>query len=164
MDRGQGGAPRLNRNEAFILCIDYLQLLRPPAGMEKASRENQVAELSRRLKAISKDYKLPILLLAQLNRESEKENRAPRMSDLRESGAIEGRTQTASCFSIATTQTSRARHSHASKVALRPLHGVTCLHVSKVPSTNLRQSKNNFRFSLTHLSNGRQQSKTQEIL
>ena len=72
-----------------ILCIDYLQLLRPPAGMEKASRENQVAELSRRLKAISKDYKLPILLLAQLNRESEKENRAPRMSDLRESGAIE---------------------------------------------------------------------------
>jgi replicative DNA helicase len=48
-----------------------------------------VAELSRRLKAISKDYKLPILLLAQLNRESEKENRAPRMSDLRESGAIE---------------------------------------------------------------------------
>jgi len=71
------------------LCIDYLQLLNPPPGTEKAVRERQVAELSRRLKLIAKDYNVPVFLLCQLNREAEKEERAPRMSDLRESGSIE---------------------------------------------------------------------------
>ena len=71
------------------ICIDYLQLLTPPAGTEKSNRERQVAELSRRLKLIAKDFHVPVILLSQINREAEKEDRPPRMSDLRESGAIE---------------------------------------------------------------------------
>lgn len=72
-----------------LLCIDYLQLLTPPQGTEKGIRERQVAELSRRLKLIAKDFHVPVLLLSQINREAEREDRPPRMSDLRESGAIE---------------------------------------------------------------------------
>lgn len=69
-----------------LVVVDYLQLLHPD---EKSnSREREVAEMSRAFKQLALDLQVPVLLLSQLNRASE-EGREPRVSDLRESGAIE---------------------------------------------------------------------------
>ncbi len=70
-----------------LVVIDYLTLVEP--GDKRAPREQQVAEMSRRCKKMAGWLQCPIIVVAQLNRESEKEGRMPRMSDLRESGAIE---------------------------------------------------------------------------
>ena len=80
---------RLNNQgvKPALIVIDYLQLMRPADS--KVSREQQIATLSRSLKCIAKDCSVPILLLCQLNRSVEQNSRAPRLSDLRESGAIE---------------------------------------------------------------------------
>jgi replicative DNA helicase len=70
-----------------LVIIDYLQLV---SGTDNSiSREQQIAEISRGIKAMAKELKLPVIVLSQLNRESEKEKRDPRLSDLRESGSIE---------------------------------------------------------------------------
>ena len=70
-----------------LIVIDYLQLI--TSFDRKASREQQIAEISRAIKGMSKDLNLPVVVLSQLNRDMEKEKRDPRLSDLRESGAIE---------------------------------------------------------------------------
>ena len=68
--------------------IDYLQLMRPDKSY--ASREREVGEISRHLKALAGELNCPIFALSQLNREIEKRpNPVPRMADLRESGSIE---------------------------------------------------------------------------
>ncbi|MDR1816617.1 MAG: replicative DNA helicase [Puniceicoccales bacterium] len=70
-----------------LIVIDYLQLIN---GTDNSiPREQQIAEASRSIKAMAKEFKLPIIALAQLNRKNEDENRQPRISDLRESGSIE---------------------------------------------------------------------------
>jgi replicative DNA helicase len=70
-----------------LIVVDYLQLV---SGTDpKANREQQVAEISRGMKAMAKELHVPVIVLSQLNRASEKENRVPRLSDLRESGSIE---------------------------------------------------------------------------
>ena len=69
------------------IIIDYCQLIKPMS--KNISREQQVAEISRELKLLAKDLDIPILLLAQVNRASERDDRSPIMSDLRESGALE---------------------------------------------------------------------------
>ncbi|RXK55452.1 replicative DNA helicase [Oleiharenicola lentus] len=75
------------RKKLGMVIVDYLQLL---SGTDpRAPREQQVAEVSRGLKALAKELDVPVLVLSQLNRSSEKENRTPRLSDLRESGSIE---------------------------------------------------------------------------
>ncbi len=75
------------RKKLGMVVVDYLQLLN---GTDpRAPREQQVAEVSRGLKALAKELDVPVLVLSQLNRSSEKENRTPRLSDLRESGSIE---------------------------------------------------------------------------
>jgi len=75
------------RHKLGFIIVDYLQLLSPTDA--RVPREQQVAEASRGLKALAKELDLPVLVLSQLNRSSEKENRTPKLADLRESGSIE---------------------------------------------------------------------------
>lgn len=76
------------RNKVGLIVVDYLQLVRPDD--KKAPREQQVAEISRELKCLAKNLNVPVLALAQLNRQIEnRPDKRPRLSDLRESGAIE---------------------------------------------------------------------------
>lgn len=81
-------ARRIHQREPLdMIIIDYLQLIN---GTDpRMPREQQIAEASRSIKAMAKEFKIPIIALAQLNRESDKEDRTPRASDLRESGSIE---------------------------------------------------------------------------
>lgn len=76
-----------SRHPLGLVIIDYLQLV---SGVDnRTPREQQIAEISRGVKAMAKELKVPVIVLSQLNRESEKERRQPRISDLRESGSIE---------------------------------------------------------------------------
>jgi replicative DNA helicase len=76
-----------SRTPLGFIVVDYLQLLSPTDA--KMPREQQVAEASRGLKSLAKELNVPVLVLSQLNRSSEKENRTPKLADLRESGSIE---------------------------------------------------------------------------
>ena len=73
------------RNKIKLIVIDYLQLIEPDD--RKIPREQQVSEFSRKLKLLAKALKVPVIALAQLNREAEKGK--PKLAHLRESGAIE---------------------------------------------------------------------------
>ena len=73
-----------------LVCIDYLQLMR--SGSNPESRQQEVAEISSGIKKLAKDFNIPVVVLAQLNREVEKGSSGsarPKLSNLRESGAIE---------------------------------------------------------------------------
>ncbi|MCP4040864.1 MAG: replicative DNA helicase [Gammaproteobacteria bacterium] len=81
---------RLKREqpELGLIIIDYLQLMQVAGGKE--NRATEIAEISRSLKALAKELKVPIITLSQLNRSLEQRtDKRPVMSDLRESGAIE---------------------------------------------------------------------------
>jgi replicative DNA helicase len=71
-----------------LIIVDYIQLMR--AGSNTTSREQEISEISRSLKALAKELRVPVIALSQLNRRvEERPNRRPQMADLRESGAIE---------------------------------------------------------------------------
>ncbi|MEC8338172.1 MAG: replicative DNA helicase [Planctomycetota bacterium] len=83
-------ARRLKRRQGSLglIVVDYLQLIQPDNSSDP--RQEQVAKMARRLKILARELKVPIICLAQLNRQAEmtKDNR-PKLSHLRESGAIE---------------------------------------------------------------------------
>jgi replicative DNA helicase len=82
---------RLRRKSKIdILYIDYLQLLDTDDKDRNSNREQQVGKISRGLKLLAKDYKIPIVVLAQLNRVSEQlSDKKPKLHNLRESGSLE---------------------------------------------------------------------------
>ena len=71
-----------------ILFVDYLQLV-GTTGNRNGNRVTEVGQISRGLKSMAMELGIPVIALAQLNRQVENENRPPRLADLRESGAIE---------------------------------------------------------------------------
>jgi replicative DNA helicase len=76
------------RTELGLVVVDYLQLVQGPRNSE--SRQIEISEISRSLKAMAKDLNVPVMALSQLNRRVEqRDTKKPQLSDLRESGAIE---------------------------------------------------------------------------
>jgi len=72
-----------------LIILDYLQLMRS-GGYKETSREQEISEISRSLKALAKELNVPVIALSQLNRKLEdRTNKRPQMADLRDSGAIE---------------------------------------------------------------------------
>ena len=80
-------ARRLKRDKGLsLLIVDYLQLI--TARGRFGNRQEEVASISRGLKGLAKELKIPVLVLSQLTRAPERDERGPQLSDLRESGAI----------------------------------------------------------------------------
>jgi replicative DNA helicase len=77
-----------SQHDIKLLVLDYLQLMRGPSDVE--SKQQEISEISRSLKALARELKVPLIAISQLSRavESRTEHR-PQLSDLRESGAIE---------------------------------------------------------------------------
>src|SRR5271165_951646 len=81
-------ARRLKRDKGLsLLIVDYLQLISGRGRFN--SRQEEVASISRGLKGLAKELQIPVLVLSQLTRAPERDERGPQLSDLRESGAIE---------------------------------------------------------------------------
>jgi replicative DNA helicase len=78
-----------SRHDVRVIVVDYLQLMSAPAAARE-SRQAEVSEISRGIKALARELGIPIVCLSQLNRQSEsRTDNRPKMSDLRESGSIE---------------------------------------------------------------------------
>ena len=80
---------RLARHKGLgLVVVDYMQLMQGPSRSE--SRQQEIAEISRSLKNLARELHMPVIAVSQLNRALEqRENKRPRLGDLRESGAIE---------------------------------------------------------------------------
>ena len=82
---------RLKRTRGLnLIVVDYLQLMRPSAGVKHENRVQEVSQITQGLKALAKELAVPVLALSQLSRSVEsREDKRPQLSDLRESGSIE---------------------------------------------------------------------------
>src|SRR5204862_5978406 len=72
-----------------LIVVDYLQLARAGVARRDDNRQQEIADISRGLKALAKDLKVQIIAISQLNREVEKREGKPKLPDLRESCAVE---------------------------------------------------------------------------
>ncbi|MEO8875081.1 MAG: replicative DNA helicase [Polyangiaceae bacterium] len=89
-ERPSGDGDPKKSGKIGLVIVDYLQLMKGRDGVN--SREQEISEISRGLKALAKELKVPVVALSQLNRAVEtrtEKNKRPQLSDLRESGAIE---------------------------------------------------------------------------
>src|SRR6202051_2188697 len=78
------------QQDVQLLIVDFLQLLRSTSRRAQDNRQLEISEISAGIKALAKELNLPIIVIAQLNRQPElRGNGKPRLSDLRESGSIE---------------------------------------------------------------------------
>lgn len=120
-------ARRRHRKEGLrLIAIDYLQLMKSRTKQAQNSREREIAEISAGIKALAKELKIPIIILAQLNRAPETRSGkntptgVPRMSDLRESGAIEQDADLVGLLyrSAYYAETDEAREAEAGRAAL----------------------------------------------
>lgn len=75
------------RDRLALVVVDYIQLVQPDNARDV--RQEQVAKISRRLKGVARELDVPVLVLAQLNRQADAADAMPKLSHLRESGAIE---------------------------------------------------------------------------
>ena len=77
-----------------LIIVDYLQLMHGTAGGKNANREQEIAQISRSLKALAKELDVPVIALSQLSRavETRGGDKRPQLSDLRESGCLTGDT------------------------------------------------------------------------
>jgi replicative DNA helicase len=98
IDELRARARRLHRRHGIkVVAIDYLQLMRSETRHGE-NREREVAQISNGLKSLARELNIPVVVLAQLNREFDREgSRKPRLSDLRDSGSIE---QDADCVAM----------------------------------------------------------------
>ena len=79
-----------DRHRIELIAIDYLQLCRSTSRRGQENRQIEISEISAGIKALAKELEIPIIVLAQLNRQPEQRGGGkPRMSDLRESGSLE---------------------------------------------------------------------------
>lgn len=79
-----------HQHDVQLIVVDYLQLLHSTSRRSRDNRQQEISEISSGIKALAKELRLPVIILSQLNRELERDkSRKPRLSDLRESGAIE---------------------------------------------------------------------------
>jgi len=73
------------KHDMKLMVVDYIQLMKG----EGTRRDEQISSISRSLKSLARQLKIPIIVVAQLNRESEREDRQPRLSDLGDSSSLE---------------------------------------------------------------------------
>jgi replicative DNA helicase len=86
--RAKARRMRSSQQGLGLIVVDYLQLMASHRRVE--NRQQEIAEISRGLKNLASELKVPIIAVSQLNRSVEqREDRRPRLSDLRESGALE---------------------------------------------------------------------------
>lgn len=112
------------RHNIRVVIIDYLQLIEPENRRDP--RQEQVAQISRRLKALARELTIPVIALAQVNRASEdRQDHRPRVSDLRESGCLTGDTL------VTLADTGR-------RVPIRELAGQKDFHVWALDEQTLR--------------------------
>ncbi len=79
---------RKRREGLGLVVVDYLQLMQGPRAAE--NRQQEISDISRSLKNLARELQVPVIAVSQLNRQLEsRENKRPRLGDLRESGAIE---------------------------------------------------------------------------